>query len=143
VKLEIALGDGRTRHLVLAGIDSKHAVIRIGGVREQIAIGDLTLHAQPEQLLLFRPAVTDEANALKAGARGAGVIWLRTTLASISGLDPAAEQPDLFDEPLADAVRTYQRDRGLFVDGIVGDRTLISLQNEIGLVGASLVAGMH
>jgi len=41
--------------------------------------------------------------------------------------DPAADDPWLFDEALADAVRRFQRQHGLDADGIVGAQTLAAL----------------
>jgi murein L,D-transpeptidase YcbB/YkuD len=110
---------------------------------ESIAVADLTLYSYGEQLVLFRPAITETAESLAEGARGPDVIWLRTSLESISGTTIPADEPDLFDAGLKTAVMDFQHARGLFVDGVVGDRTLAILQSEIGLTGVSLKAGMH
>jgi general secretion pathway protein A len=143
VDIELLAGDGSVHHVVLAGLGDKHAVVRAGDAMERIDIADLTLFTFGEQLLLFRPAVADRAGSLAEGARGPGVVWLRTSLASLYDRTLSDDAPDLFDAALAAAVREYQRDRGLFVDGVVGDRTLINLQTELGLIDVSLKAGMH
>lgn len=143
VDLELVTSDGRTPHLLLAGLSEKHAVVWAGDTMERIDIADLTLFNFGEQLLLFRPAIPDAAGSLTEGARGPGVIWLRTSLESIFDRPLPSDEPDLFDATLAAAVKDYQRNRRLFVDGVVGDRTLINLQTDIGLVGVSLKTGMH
>jgi general secretion pathway protein A len=141
--LELATPKGSRHHLVLLGLDDTHALVSIAGTRRRIPISDLTLFTHGEQLVLFRPAISDESGSLAEGARGAGVVWLRASLASI-GQDPGQSgEPDLFDSGLAAVVADYQRAHGLLVDGVVGDRTLISLQSDIGLVGVSLKSGMH
>lgn len=143
VDLELLTSDGRTHHLLLAGLSDKHAIVWAGDAMERIEIAELTLFSFGEQLLLFRPAIPDPAGSLSEGARSPGVIWLRTSLESIFDDPLPSDEPDLFDAVLTAAVEDYQRNRGLFVDGVVGDRTLIHLQTDIGLVGVSLKTGMH
>jgi general secretion pathway protein A len=143
VGLELLTSTDQQHHVLLAGLGEKHAVVWVGDAMERIDIADLTLFTYGQQLLLFRPAITDEAGSLTEGARGPGVIWLRTSLASILGKAIETGEPDLFDAGLKASVMDYQRARGLFVDGVVGDRTLINLQSDIGLVGVSLKSGMH
>ena len=143
VDLELLTSDGRTYHLLLAGLSDRHAIVWAGDAMERIDIADLTLYTFGEQLLLFRPAIPDAAGSLSEGARGPGVIWLRTSLESVLNRPLPGDEPDLFDASLTAAVGDYQRNRGLFVDGIVGDRTLIHLQTDVGLVGVSLKTGMH
>jgi general secretion pathway protein A len=141
--LELAAPKGTRHHLVLVGLDDTHALVSIAGTRQRIPISELTLFAHGEQLLLFRPAISDASGSLSEGARGASVVWLRTSLASVGQDAGESSEPDLFDAGLAAVVADYQRAHGLFVDGVVGDRTLISLQSDIGLVGVSLKSGMH
>jgi general secretion pathway protein A len=143
VDLELLTGDGQTHHLLLAGLGEKHAIVWAGDTMERIDIADLTLFTFGEQLLLFRPAIQDAPGSLSEGARGPGVIWLRTSLESVFDRSLPSDEPDLFDAALTAAVEEYQRIRGLFVDGVVGDRTLINLQTDIGLFGVSLKTGMH
>jgi general secretion pathway protein A len=140
--LELATPKG-PRHLVLAGLDETRALVVIAGHRERIPIAELTLFGYADELVLFRPAIGYEDGALTEGARGPGVIWLRTSLASLGHGSAESEEPDLFDAALAGAVGDFQRERGLAVDGVLGERTLIGLQTDIGLVGVSLEAGMH
>lgn len=65
--------------------------------------------------------------SLRPGDRGERVTALRARLAvTDAGLAPAGE-PLLYDEPLAAAVKRFQRHHGLAVDGITGRRTLRAL----------------
>ena len=143
VNLEIVAGGGERHRLLLSGLDDAHAIVWLDGTGTRIEIADLTQYAYGEQFLLFRPAIADQAESLAVGARGPSVIWLRTTLNSIGDLELSGDDPELFDASLDAAVRNYQADSGLFVDGVVGDRTLINLQSDIGLTGVSLKTGMR
>jgi N-acetylmuramoyl-L-alanine amidase len=59
---------------------------------------------------------------LRLGDSGAGVAEVRSRLAHL-GLLPDAESGSIFDEELDHAVRSFQQERGLTVDGIVGPAT--------------------
>jgi murein L,D-transpeptidase YcbB/YkuD len=65
---------------------------------------------------------------LRPGDRGERVAALRARLAEAAEADaagplPPAESPDLFDEPLAEAVRRFQERHGLEPDGAAGAAT--------------------
>ena len=78
-----------------------------------------------EYVLLWRSPVTE--SLLGLGSQGDGVIWLRNRLALVDfivGSDNA-----VFDNSLQERVKQFQRSRGLQVDGLVGSRTLLLLDN--------------
>lgn len=64
---------------------------------------------------------------LRRGDTGAAVAEVRARLAHI-GLMNFHEGPDIFDETTEQAVRVFQQDRGLSVDGIVGKDTFRRLE---------------
>lgn len=80
-------------------------------------------------------AIADQGGwpALPAGAplgpdsRGPAVATLRVILAQLGDLDSNTVAGDSYDEPLAAAVRTFQRRHGLVPDGRVGDPTRAAL----------------
>lgn len=63
---------------------------------------------------------------LRLGASGPAVAEVRARLAHLGYLD--ADRSDVFDEPTDEAVRTFQQQRGLSVDGIVGPETYRRLE---------------
>ena len=73
--------------------------------------------------------VPDSATLLRPGQRDTRVPLLRQRLSEIEGLEvpPAPEDAQLYDEPLAAVVKVYQGRLGLSVDGIIGARTIESL----------------
>ncbi len=62
---------------------------------------------------------------LQPGATGALVTWVRAQLQP--RYLSSASSPAVFDADMQDAVRRFQRDRGLADDGVVGQATLIAL----------------
>lgn len=67
------------------------------------------------------------ATLLRLGDRGSAVAELRARLAALGLLD-AGEPREEFDETLDLAVRSFQQERGITVDGIVGPDTLARLE---------------
>ena len=64
------------------------------------------------------------------GSRGAGVAWLRNSLASIdSRYASADQQSEIFDDELDGIVRVFQRDHRLVVDGLAGPQTQIIINS--------------
>ncbi|MBS4728121.1 N-acetylmuramoyl-L-alanine amidase [Mycobacterium sp. SM1] len=83
-------------------------------------------------------------DALRCGDRSAVVAEIRRTLIELGLLDNsdddlAAENrvaPDVFDVRLDRAVRAFQQDRGLLVDGVVGEATYRALKEASYRLGA-------
>jgi N-acetylmuramoyl-L-alanine amidase len=62
------------------------------------------------------------AELLRLGDAGAAVVEVRAHLAQLGRIDDSSS--DVFDETVDRAVRAFQQDRGMPVDGIVGPNTL-------------------
>ena len=75
-------------------------------------------------------------DALRRGDRGAAVVEIRETLTSLGLLGGPGEDLatsitgalDVFDDSLDHAVRAFQQQRGLLVDGVVGEATYRALR---------------
>ena len=75
-------------------------------------------------------------DALRRGDRGAAVVEIRAALSALGLLAGPDENPstgsqvalDVFDESLDEAVRAFQQQRGLLVDGVVGEATYRALR---------------
>ncbi|MEO5831860.1 MAG: N-acetylmuramoyl-L-alanine amidase [Nakamurella sp.] len=80
---------------------------------------------------------------LRRGDHGSLVASVRSTLASLTLLPPDLDTPDssvVFDNRLDAAVRAFQQQRGLIVDGIVGPMTLRSLNDARWRIGDRILA---
>ncbi|MFT4011081.1 MAG: peptidoglycan-binding protein [Nocardioidaceae bacterium] len=65
---------------------------------------------------------------LRIGDSGTAVVDVHSRLAMLGLTELDAPCPDLFDESLDAAVRQFQQDRGLLVDGVVGPLTYRALE---------------
>jgi N-acetylmuramoyl-L-alanine amidase len=94
-------------------------------------------------------------HAVRIGDRGPVVGVVRALLAKLAGRDPDLDpgtpsapdaDPDAFDSGLDHAVRAFQQDRGLLVDGVVGKQTAMQLDGarwHLGDRTLLLTAGGH
>ena len=120
--LEEALAADRVR-ATLAGLVPPHR--RYASLREALGrYRRIAARGGPE---LVPPGPT-----LRAWDQEERVAALRARLAEAAASDaaaplPAAESADLFDAPLEEGVRQFQRRHGLEVDGVVGPATLAEL----------------
>jgi len=88
---------------------------------------------------------------LKKGDRDYRVAAARCLLAQfghLRGCDPGADGADVFDDTLVNAVRAYQEDRNLQVNGRLNDETWVTLRNDHGEAGpgdrrSNLVKGLQ
>lgn len=69
----------------------------------------------------------DAGPTLRPGERSARVAQLRARLAATGDIEAESADPELFDESLAGAVRTFQQRASLDPDGVVGALTLRQL----------------
>ena len=89
----------------------------------------------------------DAGDALRLGDRGVAVIEIRAALAALGiAQSPDADLTtgkhvvaDLFDPALDHAVRAFQQERGLLVDGVVGEATYRALKEASYRLGARIL----
>ncbi len=110
---------------VLVALNGGDATIDFGGERRTLAVSDLLPLLSGEFMLLWRPP--PEARLLRPGARGTPVAWLSRALAQVDGGHTVEELDPVMDGRLEARVRAFQRARGLDVDGLVGEQTLLYL----------------
>lgn len=73
-----------------------------------------------------------EGGVLRPGDRGPRVAELRARLAATGDVAAESDDPELFDDALADAVRRFQNRASLDPDAIVGPQTLRQLNASVG-----------
>ena len=78
---------------------------------------------------------------LRVGDAGPEVIAVRERLFATGDLKGSSEHPEIFDDEVERAVRSFQQRRGLLVDGIVGPQTYRTLDGARWLLGDRIL--MH
>jgi general secretion pathway protein A len=117
--------DGEKHDVVLVTIDGDRAELSIGGVVVSHPVAAISDVWFGQYLLLWRPP-GGAAVPLLPGSRGAQVVWLRQSLASIDDRYRSANiDADNYDSELLDIVKRFQRDHRLDVDGLAGQKTQI------------------
>lgn len=131
VILKLVNNSGDERYAVLAEADPATATFELQGETFKIAHDELVPFWHGEYLLLWRkPAIG--VNSIAPGAHGNAVVWLTHALDRIEGRTSSPDTTDVYDDALSARVRAFQKRRGLIVDGIVGERSLIHIAGAAG-----------
>ena len=91
-----------------------------------------TWNAEPEIVDDTRKAATVTIRKLQRGSTGSVVTKLQQALISLGYLS-YGEDDGIFGAKTYAAVRSFQRDMGLAVDGIAGTNTLVKINEELGV----------
>jgi general secretion pathway protein A len=134
--------NGAAHFVVIASLDQGAAHVLANGKSYDLPLPELTYHWFGEHLLLWRPGIPQPKD-LVPGMRDAGVLWLRETLARLSGDKAPANPSPLYDSALEVQVREFQRAHMLGVDGIVGARTQVAMIADLNVPGTPLLAAGH
>jgi general secretion pathway protein A len=134
---------GASHHVVLTALDDTRASLSLGGVTVSHPVGEVLALWFGEYTLLWHPPAGVPA-ALGPGSRGAGVLWLRESLAAIdSRYRSASMTSDIYDQDLQQAVMSFQRDQRLVVDGLAGRQTQLIINSLLGSGGAPRLLTMR
>jgi general secretion pathway protein A len=131
--LELSAPGQAAHHVVLVKVTGGGYVIDAGGVRGEITAADLLTYWTGRFTVLWRPPPLTRT-PLSQGMKGTDVLWLRTQLAMASPLASATPEwvrNPVFDPDLTQRVIDFQKARHLNADGVVGQRTLIELNNAV------------
>ena len=123
---------GKNRHVVLQALQGDRAELSIAGVSVTHSFLDVTDMWFGDYILLWKPP-NGTAFALGRGSRGATVVWLRRSLATID--DRYRAEPldsSIYDAELEQRVIDFQRDHRLDVDGLAGQQTQIIINSLLG-----------
>ena len=126
-------------HAVLTGHDGDRITLEAGGRRVRAEAADVASVWSGDYLMLWRPPAVYR-KMMKQGDKGADVAWLKNRLAQLDGGAGEVMAEATFDEDLKARVMEFQRSHPLLVDGVVGPRTLIYLNNAVGAPGEAMLA---
>ena len=125
---------GEQYQVVLTALGADTADLTIADRVYTVELVELSQYWYGDHLMLWRPASWAH-EFLVPGMRDVRVKWLRDNLAQIQGEPLSDPDSEFFDQALAERVRTYQRDRYLTVDGIVGTQTQIVMNTDLAIPG--------
>ena len=132
---------GNAHQLVVTRIDDGGVTLRTGTASTRFPLSEVEPLWYGEFLILWRP----DAHAprpLAPGMTGTGVAWLRTQLATLQHSPDSGSTE--YDATLSAAVKRFQVDQHMQVDGIAGEETLVRLSAALAAPGTPLLsAGGH
>jgi general secretion pathway protein A len=120
--------DDQRRLLLLKHVDEDWLLVETSHQTGVITRSELTRYWTNGYILLWRPLT--EIALIGKGSTGEAVTWLRKSLQHADGIEsPVINGPDRFDAELEERVKVFQGRQGLTVDGMVGQETMIHLNN--------------
>jgi general secretion pathway protein A len=129
---------GQRYRVVLSALDDKFATLDLGEHNERVPLDELSRDWFGDFTLVWKPK-TSHTRPLSIGMKGVEVRWLRRSLNALQGASTDPERGDVYDEQLADAVQTFQREHRLNVDGIAGLQTQVALDTALAEPGSPLL----
>jgi general secretion pathway protein A len=117
---------GRKYQVTLLSLKGELATLAFTHGVETVAVQELEARWQGHYRLLWRTS-PQGYSLFRPGERGPGVTWLTKNLLA-AGIKSALVQ-DFYDSNVVEAVKAFQRSRGLVADGIAGRQTLIHLNS--------------
>lgn len=136
--LSLTDGQGQRHQVVLVGLDDNAATLSLGEHNVRVPLEELSTSWFGEFTVVWKPK-TMHTRLLSIGMRGAEVRWLRRSLNALRGAASDPEHGDLYDQELATAVKSFQREYRLNVDGIAGIQTQVVLDTAVAEPGTPLL----
>lgn len=126
--------EGRSGWAALVGLGQNEATLELPGGRETLSLAALDGLWTGDFLLVWQPPPVG-GTVIRPGSLGEAVRWLRHLLSQVSWLEFKDDGSNKFDLNLERAVRRFQTQAGLEVDGLAGPRTLIRLATAVDMPG--------
>ncbi len=127
---------GAVHQLVVTGLDESGVTLRAGTASARFPIAQVEPLWYGEYLLLWRPD-PHAPSPLAPGMVGTGVAWLRSQLATLQHSQDSGSST--YDDSLTSAVKRFQTDQHMKVDGIAGEDTLVRLSAALAAPGTPLL----
>ena len=126
VILKLVNATGAERYAVLVAASATAATLELPGETFHISPNELKPFWHGDYVLLWQKPQID-SNSIALGAQGIAVTWLAHALDRIEGKSSDDGNVIVYDEVLSERVKAFQKRRGLIVDGLVGERTMIHI----------------
>jgi general secretion pathway protein A len=134
VLLRVEDRSGARRFLALGALDESYGTLDLAEGSQLVPVAGIEAVWTGGYTVVWQPPPTGTA-VIGPGSSGDSIRWLRRLLAEVPGMSLADNESGIYDRTLSAGVRQIQSARGLQPDGIAGPRTLIQLQNAVGMTG--------
>ena len=128
--IELIDAQGGRHHVLVERLGATQVALNFAGDTYEFTQAEVDRFWFGKYLLLWRPPAT-VPETLRRGNRGNAVLWLRQALARSQGENPesviAMPAYDVFDWGLEAQLKAFQRRHQLVADGVVGQLTLMQL----------------
>ncbi len=138
VVLKLFDDQGKEFYVTLAMIKGRTATIEAGDEKRTVGLTEIEHRWLGDYTLLWRAPVNYRGD-IRPGMTGPDVHWLDTQLAIIQGRKARTEEVLTYDAQLITQVKKYQISEEIVPDGIVGPRTIIHINNAVGIKAPRLV----
>jgi len=118
--------EGRKYNVTLLSLKGELATLAFSHGIEPVAVQDLEARWHGHYQLLWRLS-PQGFSLFRPGERGSGVTWLTKNL--LAADIKLAQVKDFYDADVVEAIKSFQRSRGLVADGLAGRQTLMHLNS--------------
>ena len=124
-------GTGNIYYAALIGLDDQYAVLDFAGIEQKVSVQQLGKFWQGEFVLLWNKPPGYELS-IKPGYQGEEVRWITRKLNQINQTDYLPET-SVYKAELVEMIKQFQLSQGIEADGIVGEQTLIHINDATGI----------
>lgn len=124
---------GKAIYAAITALYHDQAIINFDGEARTISLGELESNWYGGYTVLWR-VPKEFQRTIRPGSAGTDVAWLAQQLTTLKGNNPTNDISMTYDKGLRNIVEEFQLKSGLIADGIVGIRTVIHINTEVGLV---------
>jgi len=125
-------GDKAPHYGVIRFISHGHAIIQLDQQQWRVSLSELKHHIQGQITLIWSSPPGFQKD-IQQGGSGKAVAWLITQLDRIQGTMIPPRHVEEMDDLLVARLKDFQSSQGLPADGIAGVRTLMRINEQIGL----------
>ncbi|MDX1434657.1 MAG: peptidoglycan-binding domain-containing protein, partial [Gammaproteobacteria bacterium] len=124
--LTLSHASGGNAEALLLALSAERATLAIGDHEQAFSLDEIDAYWTGGYVLLWRPPL-DGVTVIRPGRTGHAARWLWQTMARIDGEPIEGHDVNTVGDALVQRVKTFQRSKGLTVDGIAGPETLLHL----------------
>lgn len=130
---------GSDYYAALISLSGRKATFVVGNETKTVDVAEIESRWMGDYFLLWETP-PNSSGSIRPGARGPEVRWLDKVLASANGRPPLPGKDLVYGGSMISEVKQFQKESGLAPDGIVGPRTIISLNAKSSGAGPKLSA---